>query len=143
MFSTLRSEATLVFWYRLSPGQHQSTSNQRTGINIISFSLNATGVSRRSTNSQTRASRLLVSSHTFLARTPPSDEATLVSKGGTQVFIQFFGSGVPPTSSIQKIGFPSQASRNGGPREDPGIRNAGPPFRKRFSKMPRHHRSPP
>src|SRR6266699_1051009 len=53
MFSTFRSEATLAFWYRLSAGQHQSTSNLRAGINIVSFPSNAAEVSRRSTNFQT------------------------------------------------------------------------------------------
>src|SRR6266516_7056841 len=53
MLSTFRSEATLAFWYRLSAGQHQSTSNLRAGINIVSFPLNAAEVSRRSTNFQT------------------------------------------------------------------------------------------
>ena len=59
------------------------------------------------------------------------------------VFIQFFGSRVPPTTSIQKIGFPGQVSRNGGPREDRISRDSQSPFEKRSLKRPSITEAPP
>src|SRR6266571_2973963 len=59
------------------------------------------------------------------------------------VFIQFFGSRVPPTTSIQKIGFPSQVSRNGGPREDRISRDSQSAFEKRSLKRPSITEAPP
>jgi len=45
--STFRSEATLAFWYRLSPGQKQSEKLTSTSFSLFS---NGTGVNRSSTN---------------------------------------------------------------------------------------------
>ena len=58
-------------------------------------------------------------------------------------FIQFFGSRVPPTTSIQKIGFPGQVSRNGGPREDRISRDSQSAFEKRSLKRPSITEAPP
>src|SRR6266516_3774391 len=100
MFSTFRSEATLAFWYRLSAGQHQSTSNLRAGINIVSFLLNAAEVSRRSTNCETCHLRHLRSCafRTTVARDEPR---TWVSRRAPPRFLSNFsdrGCRRPPRS---------------------------------------------
>ena len=151
MFSTFRSEATLAFWYRLSAGQHQSTSNQRAGINIVSFPLNAAEVSRRSTNFQTCHLRHLRScafwTH-FLGerrRAPEDDEPRrwILSRRHLLSFYPIFriegaADHLDPEDWIPEPSLSKWRSSRGS-----DLQGFAKPFRKALSKTPQHHGSPP
>src|SRR5213592_3978392 len=143
MFSTFRSEATLAFWYRLSAGQHQSTSNQRAGINIVSFPLNAAEVSRRSTNFQTCRLRHLRSCAFQTHRRAVMSLALGYQEGHLLGFYPIFriegaADHLDPEDWIPGPSLSKWRSSRGS-----DLQGFAKPFRKALSKTPQHHGSPP